>query len=187
MNSTSLCISYGDGNYEYILLAYNPTKKFHNAVQEFDDIDLRYIRKDTCPTGDKSTRKSIMQQVNTTSNIYYIADAIRNIVGCINPDYVVIEAPAFAANGRIIDLAGLNYAIRLECHKQDIPFYPVSPTTVKAHAVGNGHAKKDVMVNAWLSLFPKYKPLEGMKIDDLADSYFLCTFDLESVDIEPGE
>ncbi len=97
------------------------------------------------------------------------------------PDYVVIEAPAFNATGRVADLAGLNHAIRLECIKMEIPFYPISPTTVKMHTVGNGQATKEMMIQTWLELFPDYKPLEKMKIDDLADAWALSIFPVENI------
>lgn len=187
LNNTGICIKYEDDSYEYVLLSTNATNKFFKAVQEFKDIDLRMIRKETCASGPKSIRKSIFRQVNTTENIYHIAHTAGEIISAIHPDYVVIEAPALAASGYVADLMGLNHAIRLECYRRDIPCYPVPPTTVKLHSVGNGRATKEMMIGTWLRLFPQYKSLEGMKIDDLADAYFLCSFDLESINIEPGE
>ena len=188
MNSTGICVN-AEGSFEYYLLATQPTHKMEKAIEEAEGLELIKVRKETCMNGEKSKRKSIFQQINTTENIAYMSQTIADIIACYKPDYVVIEAPAFAAKGRVADLAGLNHAIRLECYKQDIPFYPVAPTTVKAHSVGNGWATKEMMIETWNKLQPQSQEWidAGIKVDDLADAYFLCTFDLESVDIEPGE
>ena len=170
MNSTGICINE-DGHYKYKLLATHPTKKLQKAAESFPDLDIIIINKEP-------TSKGIQQAINTTKNISYILYHIRLFLTLYRPDYVTIEAPAFAATGRVADLAGLNHAIRLECLERNIPCYPVPPTTVKMQAVGNGQATKEMIVKTWLTLFPEYKPLETMKIDDLADAWAVgkCVF-----------
>lgn len=188
MNSTGICIDE-DGNHIYYLLATHPTKKAIEATRNDDTLCLVQIRKETSPTGTKSKRKSVFAAINTTANIAYMTDAIDDIIRCHQPDYVVIEAPAFAAKGRVSDLSGLNHAIRLACLRADIPCYPIAPTTVKAATVGNGHATKDMVIATWSVLEPKAKEWidKGIKVDDLADAWALASFDLSIVNIEPGE
>lgn len=188
LNSTGICVDE-DGNRTYYLLATKPTKKAIKAANDIDRLCLVQIRKDECVQGEKSQRKSVFQQINTTTNIAHMADAVIDIIKCHAPDYVIIEAPAFHANGRVIDLAGLNHAIRLGCYRADIPIYPISPTTVKAHTAGSGWASKDMMVMTWEALEPDGNEWasNGIKVDDLADAWALTSFDLSTIDIEPGE
>ena len=52
----------------------------------------------------------------------------------------------------------------------------LSPTSVKKFAVGNGGAEKDVMIASWKKLDKNIKEITTIKLDDLADSYFLAHY-----------
>ena len=75
-----------------------------------------------------------------------------------------------------MDLAGLNYCIRLLAKDRNINIEIVSPTSVKKFATGNGQAEKDIMIDAWKRLDKNISNVNDIKIDDLADSYFLASF-----------
>lgn len=173
MNSTGLCIRE-NGHYKYKLISTHPTKKMLKLSEQMPNLDVIVVNKEP-------PAKGVQQAINASKNISYIMYYVWFYLLLYKPDYVVIEAPAFNATGRVADLAGLNHAIRLECIKMKIPFYPISPTTVKMHTVGNGQATKEMMIQTWLELFPDYKPLEKMKIDDLADAWALAVFPVENI------
>ena len=132
------------------------------------------------PVDKEPSAPGVEGAINQTINIAHILKYVEFFLDMNKPKYVVIEAPAFNASGRVADLAGLNHAIRLACLQRNIKFYPLPPTTVKAATVGNGQATKEMMVQTWLKLFPEYSLLESMKVDDLADAWALCNFPVEN-------
>ena len=188
MNSTGICIDE-DGKRTYYLLSTKATKKAIKAANEIDQLCILQIPKEESLKEEKSIHKSILQQINLTKNISYITDAILHIIRRYKPDYVVIESPAFRAIGRVSDLSGLNHAIRLECLREEIPCYPVPPTTVKAQTTGRGWASKDEMILTWKSIESSAADWEekGIKVSDLADAWALCSFDIKSAGINPRE
>ena len=63
------------------------------------------------------------------------------------PDLVTIEGLAFMAQGTsLVQLAALNYMIRLLLMKRNIPFIIIAPTTVKKFITGSGKGDKDMMM-----------------------------------------
>ena len=54
-----------------------------------------------------------------------------------------------------------------------IPFTIISPTSNKKNATGNGNADKDMMIDAWRRLDHSISDIQDIKIDDLADAFFL--------------
>ena len=65
-----------------------------------------------------------------------------------------MEGVSYGSRGSaaLVDLAGLNFAIRMTILKEDIPFNILAPTSVKKFAVGDGGAEKDVMIASWKKL-----------------------------------
>ena len=169
LNSTGICINQ-DGQYKYKLLATKPTKKFVKATENIPSVDIIILNKEP-------NVKGVEGEINKTRNVAYIIHYVNFFLDLYRPDYVTIEAPAFSASGRVADLAGLNYAIRLACYDRHIPCYPIAPTSVKMQAVGNGHATKEMMIETWLHLFPEYESIKKEKIDDLADAWALCEYE----------
>ena len=58
----------------------------------------------------------------------------------------------------------------------EVNFNIISPTQVKKFACANGQADKDIMIDAWKRLDKGINDIKGIKIDDLADSYFLSHY-----------
>lgn len=84
---------------------------------------------------------------------------------------------AYNAAGAVADLSGLNYCVRMIAIKYNIDLEIISPTSVKQFAVGNGRAEKDVIIDAWKRVDNNINDIEkGIKIDDLADSYFIAHY-----------
>ena len=58
-----------------------------------------------------------------------------------------------------------------------VDFKIIPPTGLKKFAVANGSADKELMVYAWQTLQPHLKNITDIKIDDLADAYFLSNYE----------
>jgi hypothetical protein len=76
----------------------------------------------------------------------------------------------------LVDLCFLNSAIRMTLKKMGVKFTIVSPTSLKKFACSNGQADKNVMIDAWKRLDKNISNITNIKIDDLADSYFLSCY-----------
>jgi hypothetical protein len=76
----------------------------------------------------------------------------------------------------LVDLAFLNASIRMVLKMKGIKFEIVSPTSLKKFACSNGQAEKDVIIDAWKRLDRNVSDVKDIKIDDLADSYFLAHY-----------
>lgn len=170
INCTGLCIS-DDNNTIYILIVSKMTKKMkdfhHNRIRimQYDKYDIKDLNYE-----DKEKAKAY--------NIYNIVSVIDDVINEYNIDKVVMEGVAYNATGTIIELAGLNFAIRNLLIKKGIEFTIATPTTIKKFAVANGGADKDLMIYAWQQLDQEMKNIKDIKIDDLADAYFMCQFGL---------
>lgn len=85
-----------------------------------------------------------------------------------------------AGAGQVADLAGLNYMIRSIFLKYNLKFTIIPPTSLKNFAVGNGAATKDVMIASWKKIDKNIEKIDSIKIDDLADAFFLAHYDVGS-------
>lgn len=81
-----------------------------------------------------------------------------------------------AGSAALADLAGLNFAIRMLLIEKGIKFKIVSPMSLKVFATNNAGASKEEMSWAWKLLDKEMGDIDKIKIDDLADAYFLCRY-----------
>jgi Holliday junction resolvasome RuvABC endonuclease subunit len=89
-----------------------------------------------------------------------------------------MEGVSYGSRGSaaLVDLAGLNFAIRMTLSGKNIQYNILAPTSIKKFAVGNGSAEKDVMIASWKKLDKNISSIETIKVDDLADSYFIAHY-----------
>lgn len=75
----------------------------------------------------------------------------------------------------IFDLAGLNYLIRYLIIKSGhMKLLICPPQEIKKFASGKGNSLKDILINSFLILYPKYEIIP--KLDDLVDSYYMAKY-----------
>lgn len=75
----------------------------------------------------------------------------------------------------IFDLAGLNYLIRYLIIKSGhMKMFICPPQEIKKFASGKGNSLKDILINSFLILYPKYEIIP--KLDDLVDSYYMAKY-----------
>lgn len=173
MRSTGICINDGS-NFIYHLIVSHATKK----VLACDHPRLSIYKYEPVQVSDKN---SIQKETAKTDNVRAVVDYIKTLLAVYRPDMVIMEAVAYAASGRIDELAGLNYCIRLAC--KDIPVYVVPPTTNKLQFTGNGQATKEMMIEGWKGIDPDIYKLEnvlGKHAADLADACSLSLFQIEN-------
>lgn len=98
-----------------------------------------------------------------------IVDTIESDIIKYSPDIVAVEGIAFMANGKIAQLAGLNYLVRRMLVAHGIKFYIVAPTSLKKFITGKGVCQKDTMM---LEVYKRY----GVSIpeNNLCDAYSLA-------------
>lgn len=178
ITSTGICIydSFNNCTYYYII-GSKFTKKALEHPQQIVTL-IPYEKQST----DKKAEYHIKEWTKTT-NIFNIVDHMETIIKLWKPDVVTIEGVSFGSSGAVLDLCGLNYAVRmmlLRCNVNNI--YIVSPTQNKKFATANGSAEKDVMISAWHKSDKTSEQIPGcIKVDDIADAYFLARFGLHLV------
>lgn len=94
--------------------------------------------------------------------------------------YVGMEGISFSSfqTKSLVDLSGLSYIIRYRLHNffknNQGGLYILTPAEVKLFASGNGSASKEIMVNLFKTIYHDFTKLK--KIDDIADSYWICSY-----------
>ena len=171
INSTGICVWDGVTN-KY----YNIVSKMTKKLQAFESNHIRILSYNKSEIKDKEYSDKEMAK---TTNIYYICRHIQNLLTIYRPDMVIMEGVSYGSVGSaaLVDLSGLNFAIRMILAEMNIPFQIVPPTAVKKFATGNGQAEKDIIINAWKRLDNNILNIKDIKVDDLADSYFLAHYE----------
>ena len=172
INCTGVCI-YDTASHTnlYYMIASKCTKK----MKEFrsDHITIIEYCKREANKGEYQEK-----EYNKSNNIYDVCVIIKNLIQHHEPDLIQMEGISYGSRGSaaLADLAGLNFAIRMTILNEAVQFNILAPTTVKKFAVGNGSAEKDVMIASWKLLDKNITGIKDIKVDDLADSYFIAHY-----------
>lgn len=172
INCTGICV-YNDitNSHIYYMIISKCTKKMKN----FSNNNVHIIE-----YGKQESNKGEYQlkEFNKSKNIYNICNIIKEIIHLHKPDLIQIEGISYGSKGSsaLVDLAGLSFAIRFILLMENIKFNILAPTSVKKFAVGNGGAEKDVMIASWKKLDKNISNISDIKVDDLADSYFIAHY-----------
>lgn len=161
----------------YIVTHNKPKVKYNKVSSRFTSI-FEYVHYEYMVPG-------IDQEVELlkTQNIIEATKAIISIILLYkNQGYkieVYMEGVAFSSRRTqsLVELGALNYNIRINLIKHDIPFHIITPSANKKAFTGNGAADKKLMIKTFLMLNPSYHPLVGyIKMDDIADAFALATY-----------
>lgn len=172
INCTGVCVHESDTNtHKYYMIVGKCTKK----MKEFknDNVQIIEYGKFNSQSEDYTIR-----EVDKTLNVYNICTIVKDIIDQHEPDLIQMEGISYGSKGSaaLADLAGLNFALRLSILDKDVEFNIIAPTSVKKFAVGNGGVEKDVMVASWKKLDKNVSDITDIKVDDLADSYFISHY-----------
>ena len=185
INSTGVTINIWKDNslfteVFYIIKGNKLTKKEQKVA---DDDDLNKVIYSTYEKIDiKDAVDSHELELIKTKNLLNIVNVISHIISVYSKHcdyiYVGMEGLSYGSSVRtrsIYELAGLNYLIRNELMTKHIcKLYILPPTEVKKFATGIGNCSKDAVINVFSSIFPNL--LKIPKIDDIADSWFICNY-----------
>ena len=185
INSTGVTINIWENNslfteVFYIIKGNKLTKKEQKVAE---DDDLNKVIYSTYEKIDiKDAHDSHELELIKTKNLLNIVNVISHIITVYSKHcdyiYVGMEGLSYGSSVRtrsIYELAGLNYLIRNELMtKHMCNLYILPPTEVKKFATGIGNCSKDAVINVFSSIFPNL--LKIPKIDDIADSWFICNY-----------
>lgn len=172
INCTGVCVYNSlSNNHTYYMIVSKCTKKMREFVN--DNVHIIEYNRLESNKGEYQTK-----EFNKATNIYNICTIIRDIIQLYEPDLVQMEGVSYGSRGSaaLVDLAGLNFAIRMTIIRENIQFNILAPTTIKKFAVGDGGAEKDVMIASWKKLDKNIVNISEIKLDDLADSYFIAHY-----------
>lgn len=185
INSTGITINiWEDGTLFsevfYIIKGNKLTRKEQKVAE---DDDLKAVIYSTYEKIDiKTAEDSHELELIKTKNLLNIVNVISHIITVYSKHcdkiYIGMEGLSYGSSARtrsIYELAGLNYLIRNELMtKHMCKLYILPPTEVKKFATGIGNCSKDAVINVFSSIFPHL--LKIPKIDDIADSWFICNY-----------
>lgn len=175
INSTGVCVG-GVCNHYYII-----TSKMTKKMKAFSHPHITYLPYNK----PDHTNLEYSEKENVKfNNILNICNHIYNIIVALIQDNsesdieVYMEGVSYGSTGSaaLVDLCFLNSAIRMTLRQLDVKFTIVSPTSLKKFACANGQADKSVMIDAWKRMDKNISSVSDVKIDDLADSYFLSRY-----------
>lgn len=173
INSTGVCVwdDASTNSNKYYIIPSKVTKK----MQQFDNQWVQLLPYEKIVATNEVY--SVKEQ-RKFENLYNICKKVGWILDTFSPSIVYMEGVSYGSVGSaaLVDLAMLNGMLRYVIGSRNIPFVIVSPTELKKFACANGQAEKDVMIDAWKRLDPNIQPIKDVKIDDLADAYFLAHY-----------
>jgi len=118
-----------------------------------------------------------------------IASWVINIVTPLPDPYILIEDYAFAAKGRVFNLAENCGLLKYLLYKDGFRFSTVAPSVIKKFATGKGNANKQAMYDAFyklteIDLISVYGS-KALKLDspvtDIVDAYYLTRYMHDSI------
>lgn len=104
--------------------------------------------------------------------------------------YILIEDYAFAAKGRVFNLAENCGLLKYLLYKNEYKFATIAPSVIKKYATGKGNANKEAMWNAFYELTDvdligvygsKSRRLDS-PVTDIIDSYYLTRWMHDSLE-----
>ncbi len=169
----------------YIIKANKLTKREKKAeedIEEFENILYNKWEKEDAKDNNEFELHKLENNISISG---CILDIIKNhAINSLDKVYVSMEGISFQSSNKtqsIIDLAGLstliryrvyNYFMANQDHLGSLKIF--TPSEVKRFATGNGMSKKEVMVELFKTNNKKFAMIP--KLDDMADSYWICSY-----------
>jgi len=160
LKKTEIAASEKISNFEY--LCYNKQEK--SEAKDNNEFELNKLQ-------------------NNIEITDFIIELIKKNVSNLDRLYVAMEGISYQSHKTqsIVDLSGLSYLIRYRIYKYFLSHQDqmgcikiFSPNEIKKFATGNGLAQKEIMVNLFKTMNKEFSIIP--KIDDLADSFWICSY-----------
>ena len=166
----------------YIVTHNKPKVKYTKIAERYNNI-FEYVHYEYVVSENERIDTPQDAELIKTQNIIEATKAIISIILLYkNQGYkieVYMEGVAFSSRRTqsLVELGALNFNIRINLIKYDIPFHIITPSANKKAFTGNGVADKELMIKTFLMLNPSYRALVGyIKMDDIADAFALATY-----------
>lgn len=129
-------------------------------------------------TGDRArvvhTLRPTFPKLSGMARVNAIASTIQETIAEYKPAFVIAEGYAVSKfGGAVIALHEVGAVVRFFLWQEELPYFDVSPTTIKKFVMGSGAASKDQMI---LGVFKKYDYTPAT--NDEADAVGLAMFGL---------
>ena len=189
INSTGVTVQKFEGNnkvYEhfYIICKNKFTKKEQKAQEELEMFDYlgyeKREKKDSLDNNEFELNK-LFNNIDISSHILDIVK--KSTDNKLDKIFIGLEGVSYSSGQTqsLLDLSGLSSLIRykiVEYFKSNVDHYGtlriLTPNEVKKFASGNGNASKEIMTSLFKNLYPNLTIIP--KIDDIADSYWICSY-----------
>lgn len=165
----------------YIVTHNKPKVKYTKIAEQYNNI-FQYVNYEYVVSENERIDTPQDAEFIKTQNIIEATKAIISIILLYKSQgyniEVYMEGVAFSSRRTqsLVELGALNFNIRINLIKHDIPFHIITPSANKKAFTGNGAADKELMIKTFLMLNPSYQSLVGyIKMDDIADAYALAT------------
>lgn len=188
INSSGITLNFFENNKKidekFYIITNKITKNEEKIQLEIPNFEYKVYnkidKKDTIDNNDFERSKLL--------NNIMISDIIMDIIqksrkNSLDKIYVGMEGISYSSfqTKSLVDLSGLSYIIRYRLYNyfnqnqdQQGGLFVLTPGEIKNFASGNGSASKEIMVNLFKTLYHDFTKLK--KIDDIADSYWICSY-----------
>lgn len=181
INSTGICIKKYKDNKLYKTQFFNIKSKLTKKEESINIKNFKFVlynKLDIQEYKEDNHQHEYYKTVNLIDVVDKIWEVIKKNITSKDNVTIAMEGISYGSSIRtksIYDLAGLNYLIRLYIIKNGhINLCICPPSEIKKFASGKGNSQKDILVEAFLILFPNLSELK--KVDDIADAYFMCEY-----------
>lgn len=134
---------------------------------------------------------SLMEPYSTQEERYHnISNWVLKVLSIHHVDTVYIEDYAFAATGRVFNIAENGGVLKYRMWLSDYKVCAIPPTQIKKFATGKGNAKKEDMQVAFFNE-TGYNPKNELQLtdkqwnpsSDIIDSYYICKYGYKNLAI----
>lgn len=188
INSTGITVQiYENTNkiFEHFYIICNKVtkkaKKSEESLNNFDYIVYSKFEKSDANDNNEFELNKLMNNIKISDIILQIIHD--NVKNPLDKLYIGMEGISYQSEQTksLIDLAGLSTLIRYRIYKYFINHNDqlgslkiFTPAEIKKFVTGNGNCSKDSMINLFKTSHKELLILP--KVDDIADSYWICTY-----------
>jgi Holliday junction resolvasome RuvABC endonuclease subunit len=176
LSCPAICVNTSNNEFKYndCTFLYLTNVKKHGDT--FNDGNVKFVG----VRHDEYTREE--QRYDNISNFF-----LRIIDKYHNPN-INLEDYSFASTGRVFHIAENMGLLKYKLFKNDLHYNLLAPSQIKKFATGKGNANKEKMIEAFkedtgCDLLKIFECNYTSPASDIADSYFICKFINEDLNL----
>ena len=90
------------------------------------------------------------RSIDNMKRVFAVRDRVQMLIKKYGVTLASIESPSYGSSGHIVQLSEMSFASRVILREANIPYYMVSPKTMKKYIAGHGSAEKEEIQRAIL-------------------------------------